>query len=87
MYLGELTRLVLLDVIEQGILFNGQIMSKKLTEKGAFPTWFVSQVKIFRCTLFVEIKAPLALLKSTLLLKIECRDAHIYMKTECIHTK
>ena len=45
MYLGELTRLVLLDVIEQGILFNGQIMSKKLTEKGAFPTWFVSQVR------------------------------------------
>jgi hexokinase len=44
MYLGELTRLVLLDVIEQGILFNGQIMAKKLTEKGAFPTWFVSQV-------------------------------------------
>jgi len=27
------------------------------------------------------------LTKSTLLLKIECRDTHIYMKTECLQTK
>jgi len=45
MYLGELTRLVLLDVIEQGILFNGnKNLGKKLNKKGSFPTWFISQV-------------------------------------------
>jgi hexokinase len=45
MYLGELTRLVLLDVIEQGILFNGnKNLGKKLHKKGSFPTWLISQV-------------------------------------------
>jgi hypothetical protein len=45
MYLGELTRLVLLDVIEQGILFNGnKNLGQKLAKKGSFPTWFISQV-------------------------------------------
>jgi len=38
---------------------------------------------IFNLTLIVEIRA----LKSTLLLKIECQDTHIYMKTECLQTK
>ena len=43
MYLGELTRLVLVDVINQGILFSGK-MPGKLAVKGSFPTWFMSQV-------------------------------------------
>ena len=46
MYLGELTRLILLDVIDQGILFSGMTNRGRLNEKGSFPTWFVSQVGI-----------------------------------------
>jgi len=46
MYLGELTRLVLLDAIDQGILFSGINHRGRLNEKGSFPTWFVSQVTL-----------------------------------------
>jgi len=42
---------------------------------------------IFQNTLIVEIRPLVTWLKSTLLLKIECRDTHIYMKTECLQTK
>jgi len=36
---------------------------------------------------FVEIITLVAWLKSTLILKMECQYAHIYMKTECLQTK
>jgi len=42
---------------------------------------------MFQCSLIVEIRTLDAWLKSTLLLKIECWDTHIYMKTECLPTK
>jgi len=40
-----------------------------------------------QCTLSTEIITLVALLGSTLLLKMECRDTHIYMKTECLQAK
>ncbi len=42
---------------------------------------------IFQRTLIVEIRTLVAWLKSSLLLKIECQETHIYMKTECLQTK
>jgi len=41
----------------------------------------------FQRILFVEIRTLVALLKSTILLKIECQDTHIYMKTKYLQTK
>ncbi len=35
----------------------------------------------------MEIRTIAAWLKSTLLLKVECFDTHIYMKTECLQKK
>jgi len=40
-----------------------------------------------QCTLFVFIRTLVTWLKLTLLLKIECLDVDIYMKTECLQTK
>jgi len=34
----------------------------------------------FQCTILVEIRTLLSWLKSTLLLKIDCRETHIYLK-------
>jgi len=42
---------------------------------------------LFQRTLLVEISTLVTWLKSTLLLKIECRETHIYMKAECLQTK
>jgi len=41
-------------------------------------------VPIFQHTLLIEIRTFAAWLKSTVLLKTECRVMHIYMKTECL---
>jgi len=41
---------------------------------------------MFQHTLFVEIRTLVTLLKSTLLLKMKCRERHIYMKTEFLPT-
>jgi len=40
----------------------------------------------FQCTLLAEIRTLVALLKSTLLLKIKCFYKHIDMKTDCLQT-
>ncbi len=42
---------------------------------------------LFQCSINVEKRTRVTWLKSTLLLKIECRDANIYMKTVCLQTK
>ncbi len=42
---------------------------------------------MFQCTVLIEIRTHVTWLKSTLLLKIECQETHIYMKTECLQTK
>jgi len=44
-------------------------------------------ITVFQQTLFVEIRILVAWLKSTLLLKIECKETHICMKTECLQKK
>ena len=44
MYLGELVRLVCVDLIKKGLLFNG-IGSEKFKSKGAFLTMFVSDIE------------------------------------------
>ena len=44
MYLGELVRLVCVDFIKKGLLFNG-IGSEKFKSKGAFLTMFVSDIE------------------------------------------
>ncbi len=44
------------------------------------------QSPYFQSTLVVEIRTLVSWLKSTLLLKIECRDSHICMKTKCLQT-
>ena len=43
MYLGELVRLVCLNLIEKKLLFNGK--AGKFTNKDSFPTKFVSEVE------------------------------------------
>eukprot|EP00095_Tigriopus_kingsejongensis_P010460 maker-scaffold333_size203007-snap-gene-0.10 protein:Tk10460 transcript:maker-scaffold333_size203007-snap-gene-0.10-mRNA-1 annotation:"hexokinase" len=44
MYLGELTRYVLVHAIELGILFEG-VEQKKLSQPGGFPTRFLSEIE------------------------------------------
>ncbi|XP_023321615.1 hexokinase type 2 isoform X2 [Eurytemora carolleeae] len=44
MYMGELVRLVLEDMIEEGLIFTNQDTSV-LSQKGAFPTRFLSQIE------------------------------------------
>ena len=39
-----------------------------------------------QCSLFLEIGTLVSWLKSTLLLKIECFDTHIYTKPYCLQT-
>jgi hexokinase len=43
-YLGELTRLVLVKLAEEGLMFGGKIPSQ-LLRPGSFPTRFVSLVE------------------------------------------
>ncbi len=43
---------------------------------------WVQRLPLFQHTLIVEIRTLFTGLKSTLLLKIECRDTHTYMKTK-----
>ena len=43
MYLGEITRVVCLDLIEKKLLFNGQ--AGKFSAKNSFPTEFVSDIE------------------------------------------
>lgn len=45
-YMGELVRLVLLKLVDQNLLFQGEA-SEQLRTRGAFETRFVSQVE--RC--------------------------------------
>jgi len=45
------------------------------------------QSPYFQSTLIVEIRTLVVWLKSSLLLKIECWDSHICMKTKCLQTK
>jgi len=47
-----------------------------------FQRWYY----LFQCTLLVEIRALVARLKSTLLLKIKCFGTHIYTKTQYLQT-
>ena len=44
MYMGELVRLVLCKLTEQGALFNG-IRSEELFTKGSFESSYVSQIE------------------------------------------
>ncbi len=44
-------------------------------------------IHYFKRTLCVKIRTLVAWLKSTLLLKIQDQDIHIFMKTECLQTK
>ena len=44
MYMGELVRLVLLDMIEEGLIFRNQNIDK-LKRTGTFPTSFLSEVE------------------------------------------
>jgi len=46
--------------------------------------WFLKSIQLFQHSHIVEIRTLVAWLKSTLLLKIECQETHIYMKTECL---
>ena len=43
MYLGEIARLVCLDLIEKKLLFNGQ--AGKFSTKDSFMTMFVSEIE------------------------------------------
>jgi len=51
------------------------------------PIGLILSSTAFQCTLLVEIRKLVAWLMSNLLLKIECQETHIYMKTECLQTK
>jgi len=42
---------------------------------------------IFSLKTFFQITTKIHQLKSNLLLKIECGETHIYMKTDCLQTK
>ena len=44
MYLGEIVRLVCVDLADKGILFSGSV-SEKFRTKGSFQTKFVSDVE------------------------------------------
>ena len=44
MYLGEIARIVCLDLIEKKLLFNG-VTSQKFRTKGGFLTKFVSDIE------------------------------------------
>ena len=44
MYMGEVVRHVLVDLVEEGLLFPDQEVTKLLT-KGGFPTRLVSEVE------------------------------------------
>jgi len=44
------------------------------------------KIKIFQCSLFLEIRTLVTWLTSTLLLSIKCFDIHIYKKTWCLQT-
>jgi len=47
----------------------------------------VERYNNFEPTLLLEIRILVAWLNSIELLKIECQDSHIYMKTDCLPTK
>jgi hexokinase len=47
LYLGELTRLVMIDLIEKGLLFSGQLREGKISrtlQRGSFPTPFLTEI-------------------------------------------
>jgi hexokinase len=44
MYMGELVRLVLVKLTQEGLLFNGKC-SDMLLEKGSFYTKYVSEIE------------------------------------------
>ena len=44
MYMGEIVRQVLVRLISDGLLFNGE-MSEVLNEKGAFFTKYISEIE------------------------------------------
>lgn len=44
MYLGEIVRLVLVKLVQQGLVFNG-LASEELLTRNAFDTSFVSQIE------------------------------------------
>ena len=53
--------------------------------KGVFLSYVVHcRIDKFQHSVFHEIRTLVPWLKSTLLLKIECFDTHIYMKTYCL---
>lgn len=43
-YMGEIVRLVLLKLVDENLLFNGEA-SEKLKTRGTFETRFVSQIE------------------------------------------
>lgn len=45
MYLGEVVRNVLVDLVKSGDILNGKL-SEKLNSKGEFETAFVTQVEL-----------------------------------------
>jgi len=49
----------------------------------------IDLIRVFQHTHIVEIRVLVLIAwpKSTLLLKIECQDTQIYVKTECLQTK
>ena len=44
MYMGEIVRLILVDMTNEGLLFGG-VGSEILSEKGSFYTKFVSEIE------------------------------------------
>ena len=43
MYMGELVRLVVCDLIENGLLFNGEF-SHPIKQQMSFPTKYISEI-------------------------------------------
>ena len=57
MYLGELVRIVCMDLVDKKLLFKGQV-SEKFRTRDSFPTGFVSWVERYLGDLSLFITGP-----------------------------
>jgi len=83
----------MLSVIERSQLNIKQIeailwtqLMTLIRKHSMFKEMTVIRKHSFQRTLIVEIRTLVVWLKSTLLLKIECQEKHIYKETECLQT-
>ena len=45
MYMGELVRMVVVDMMEEGLMFNGHKNTQPLRTPGSFPTKYLSEIE------------------------------------------